>query len=88
MDTKKLHRSLQRLTKQKEQLESRHVGNEQNYTYHGGFSLGYIKGQISIIENLLDEVGVDIDAVNVVTHADVSFGSLEIKTRTAIPSSQ
>lgn len=81
METKKLHRQLQRLTKQKEQLESKHVGNEQNFTYHGGFSLGYIKGQISILENLLDEVGVDIDAVDVVTHAEVSLEPLEIKAK-------
>ena len=36
------------------QLEQKHKGNERDYTYHGGYSLGFLHGQISAIENLLD----------------------------------
>jgi hypothetical protein len=47
---------LERLNKQKNELESKHKGNEQNYTYHGGFDLGYLKGKISEIEDFIDDL--------------------------------
>lgn len=47
-------RRLNRLTEQKDALEKEHKGNEQKFTYHGGFRLGYIKGKIAEIENILD----------------------------------
>ena len=50
-----LHR-VQRCKIKVKELESKHKGNEQNYTYHGGFSLGYEKGKLEILEELLDEV--------------------------------
>ena len=42
---------IKRLKKMETKLEAKHVGNEEKFTYHGGFDLGYIKGQISILED-------------------------------------
>lgn len=56
MNIKRLKRRLERLNGQKDKLEAKHKGNEQNYTYHGGFDLGYLKGKIAEIENILDEL--------------------------------
>ena len=57
LDTNKLIRKLNRFKEQKELLESKHLGKELEYTYWGGYSLGELKGKISIIENILDEIG-------------------------------
>lgn len=38
----RLKRKLERCREQALELEAKHSGNEQNYTYHGGFSLGYL----------------------------------------------
>ena len=54
MNIEKLARRLKRLTAAKNKLEGKHVGNEQKFTYHGGFSLGYLKGQISVLEGIVD----------------------------------
>ena len=53
---KKLQHKLLRLVERKDEIEIKHKGNEQNYTYHGGFDLGYLKGQMTEIENMIDEV--------------------------------
>ena len=38
------------------EMERRHGKNPQhNFTYHGGFDLGYLKGQISIIEEIMSD---------------------------------
>ena len=50
----KLERRLKRLSKQRDVLLKIHSGNEHNYTYWGGYELGYIKGKIDEIENILD----------------------------------
>jgi hypothetical protein len=49
-----LERRLTRLGNMRDDLELKHSGNEQNYTYHGGFELGYIKGKIAEIETQLE----------------------------------
>lgn len=49
-----LKRKLARLTARKNQLEARHKGNEEKFTYHGGFDLGYLKGQITELEDFID----------------------------------
>ena len=54
IDTNNLIRKLNRFKEQKEALEAKHLGNELNYTYWGGYSLGELKGKISIIEYILD----------------------------------
>ena len=48
-------RRLNRLTEQKIKLEKEHLGNEMKLTYWGGYTLGYLKGKISEIENILDQ---------------------------------
>ena len=60
MDITKLERRLKRLTDRKDEMELRHHGNEQNYTYHGGFDLGYLKGKIDEIQNTIDELEEEI----------------------------
>jgi len=59
MNIDRLKRRLNRLTKQKDELEQKHQGNEQKYTYYGGFDLGYLKGKIDEIENIIDELEED-----------------------------
>jgi len=54
IDTNNLIRKLNRFKEQRDFLESKHLGNELNYTYWGGYSLGELKGKISIIEDILD----------------------------------
>jgi len=54
MNIEKIKHRLERLTERKEVLEAKHKGNEEKYTYHGGFDLGYLKGQISILEDMID----------------------------------
>lgn len=56
MNTDKLKRRLERLKERRDSLENEHKSNELKYTYWGGFSLGYLKGQIFEIEEILDEL--------------------------------
>ena len=64
MDIARLKRRLERLNEKKEEMESRHKGNEQNYTYHGGFDLGYLKGKIDEIENTIEELEEEMRLLN------------------------
>tara|TARA_R110000868_G_scaffold20396_3_gene86379 strand:+ start:1321 stop:1494 length:174 start_codon:yes stop_codon:yes gene_type:complete len=48
-------RQLSRLREMVLKLEEKHTGKEMNYTYHGGFSLGYLKGQVSILEEIVSD---------------------------------
>ena len=56
LNIEKLKRRLMRFTIQKDAIEPDHKGKESQYTYHGGFSLGYLKGKISEIERVIDEI--------------------------------
>jgi hypothetical protein len=56
MNVEELKRRLNRLKEQRDELESKHKGNELKFTYWGGFDLGYLKGKISAIENILDDM--------------------------------
>ncbi len=49
-----LRRRLARLIKTRDQMLEKHEGKELNFTYWGGYELGYIKGKIDEIENILD----------------------------------
>lgn len=51
-----LKRRLDRLKNKLVELEKKHLGNELNYTYWGGYDMGYLKGKISEIENIIDEL--------------------------------
>ncbi len=50
-----LKRRLQRLQKMRDEIKAKHKGNELNYTYWGGYNLGYLEGTITAIENIIDE---------------------------------
>jgi len=47
-------RRLERLNSLKDKIENRHSGREIWFTYHAGWDLGYLKGQISILEEMED----------------------------------
>lgn len=51
----RLKRRLERFQKMEEELTLLHRGNELNYTYWGGFELGYLRGKISLLEEILYE---------------------------------
>lgn len=48
-------RQLQRLKARLVELEARHKGNELDFTYWGGFDMGYVKGQINILEDIFHD---------------------------------
>lgn len=52
----KLKRRLNRCKIKAELLREEHSGNEMNYTYHGGWSLGYLMGQIRELEDFIDDL--------------------------------
>lgn len=56
MNIEKLQRRLKRLCEQRDTLLREHKGKEQSFTYWGGYELGYIKGKINEIEDILDEI--------------------------------
>lgn len=56
MNIEELKRRLQRLIEQRDKLLEQHKGNELNFTYWGGYELGYVKGKINEIENILDDL--------------------------------
>lgn len=43
------------------ELQQKHYGNEQQYTYHGGWDLGYLQGKLAGIELILDLLEIDYD---------------------------
>ena len=49
---KRCNRAESRVSQRKRQYE----GNEQNYTYHGGWDMGYHQGKLTMLEDLLDEL--------------------------------
>lgn len=57
VNVRKLKRKLQRLKAQMEKLEAEHDGKQATgYNYYGGFSLGYLVGKVSLLEDILDEI--------------------------------
>jgi len=58
INIEKLKRRLNRLKEQRDKLQGEHSGNELKYTYWGGYDLGYLKGKICEIEDILDELDV------------------------------
>lgn len=61
INIEKLKRRLERLNKRLEPIAIKHHGNEMNYTYWGGHELGYLKGKIAELENIIDECSDDED---------------------------
>lgn len=60
-----LKRRLNRLTKKSLHLEKQHKDNELTVNYHAGFRLGYLKGQIAEIEDIIDHVEFLDDVIDV-----------------------
>lgn len=56
MNIENLKRRLDRLKKKRDDLQKEHSGNELNFTYWGGYNLGYLKGKICKIENIIEEL--------------------------------
>ena len=56
MNPKNLIRKALRIKGKILETERRHGKNpHHNFTYHGGFDLGYLKGQLSILEDVMSE---------------------------------
>ena len=57
MDKQKLEHRIERLTAVKDKLEAKYNGKETTvYNFYGGWDLGYVRGQLSVLENLLDDL--------------------------------
>ena len=56
IDIEELERRLKRLTDKKNEMEGEHKGNEEKYTYWGGYNLGYLKGKIAELEETISMV--------------------------------
>jgi hypothetical protein len=52
----RLQRRLARAYSMKEKLEAKHSGKEMWLTYHAGFDMGYLIGQISVLEQMEDSL--------------------------------
>jgi len=56
MDTTRLRRRLERLSKQRDELLLKHKGKETStYNYYAGWELGFLQGKIDVIEDVLEE---------------------------------
>jgi hypothetical protein len=51
-----LTRKITRVKSQIKELETQHEGKEDKFTYWGGFSMGYLKGKLTILEDWLDDL--------------------------------
>jgi hypothetical protein len=54
-----LKRKLIRLKKIESELDEKYTNNEIKYTFYAGFDLGYVVGQISAYEDILDLFDID-----------------------------
>lgn len=53
---KQINRQLNRLNEQRDKLIKEHRGKENEFTYWGGYSLGYLDGKITQIENTIEKI--------------------------------
>ena len=56
-----LKRKLIRLKQMEEEHAKKYTNNEIKYTFRAGFDLGYVVGEISAYEDILDLFDIDID---------------------------
>jgi hypothetical protein len=57
MNEIKLKRRLERLSKQRDELLSKHKGKETStYNYYAGWELGFLQGKIDILEDVLEDI--------------------------------
>lgn len=54
MSKERLEKRLARLNSMKDKIEAKYSGKELWLTYHAGFEIGYLKGQISVLEQMED----------------------------------
>jgi hypothetical protein len=54
-----LKRKLILLKKMEAELDEKYTNNEIKYTFYAGFDLGYVVGQISAYEDILDLFDID-----------------------------
>ena len=64
----RLKRRLARLHIKLSELQKIHLGNETSLTYWGGYDMGYIKGQIAAIEDLIDDLNDKLNILNTPNH--------------------
>lgn len=57
-----IRRKIQRLRNKTKLNDKQYRGNEQDYTFHGGFNSGYFEGKLCAYEEIADELGIDIDS--------------------------
>ena len=48
----KIHRRIDRLVKRLEDYKLKYNGKEREFTFHAGYDMGYVEGQLSILEEL------------------------------------
>ena len=60
---KRIIHKLTRCRRKIEIMSSKYNGKERQFTFHGGFDYGYEKGRVSILEDQLDDLNADIEAL-------------------------
>ena len=56
MDRERIIRRVNRLRDKARQNAEKYDGKEQEYTFWGGYTAGYVLGQLAVMEDLLDEL--------------------------------
>lgn len=56
-----LERCIRRANVQKHERDKVYKGNEQLFTAHGGWVVGYYAGKVAVLEMIAEACGVDID---------------------------
>lgn len=57
-------RKLKRTQDRIKEKEAKHKGNEEKYTYHGGFDMGYLKGMETILDDFIYYIEVNNITIN------------------------
>jgi len=60
IDTHRLTKNIKRYRKLLEKDNNKKRGNETEYTFHGGYTNGYLARKLSAFEDIADELGLDI----------------------------
>lgn len=56
LDERRVRHRLQRLLTRRKPLSDKYTDSESKYTFYGGYDLGYLEGQISVLEDLLEDL--------------------------------
>lgn len=72
----KMQAKLERFKRKEAVLIAKHSGIETSiYNYWGGWDMGYLKGTIAVLENVIDDMGHLTDGVADTCSNSESFGS-------------